>query len=207
MAKFCPSCGSSCKNEAGFCPACGAALPAAPARNNGRKLPASGGSFPTLVKRNIQIITAVIALFGLLTGVLNLFGLYDVKLSVSGLGSMEVALSTVRKDESGTMLLFVLSGYLMGVTGLATALLSGYSAFLRMKRANGARKFLHYAALVGTAGAALAIVLALLGGSMEQSGVKASLSIHFTYWISLILNGFLFYIDKVVLKKKRRVVK
>ena len=93
------------------------------------------------------------------------------------------------------------------MTAMRSGLERNFLAFLRMKRANGARKFLHYAALVGTAGSVLAIILALLGGSMEQSGVKASLSIHFTYWISLILNGFLFYIDKVVLKKKRRVVK
>lgn len=205
MARFCQKCGEPCNPDAGFCSACGAPVAASGTARPGRRLSAAG--FPVLVKKYIQVITAGIALFGLLTGILNLFGLYDVKMRAEGLGSVSVSLGTIRGDETGALLLFILSGYLMGITGLATAGLTGYSAYLRMKRINGAKKFLHYGALVSVAGAALAILLALIGGSAQQSGLKVTLSIHFTYWVSLILGGFLFYIDKVVLKKKRRVVK
>lgn len=216
MAKFCPNCGTQCEDNAVFCAGCGnkLAAPAAPQQpvyqapqqpvyQAPATAPAAPGNLADTVRKNLKIIIAVIAAVGLLVGIMNLFGTYDVKVTASYMGqsaSQEVALSDIRKDTPDEGMMYVLSTYLMGIVGLATAGLAGYSVYLLSKNAPGSKKFFSYAALVGAAGAVVALLMALLGSKIEMYGVEATMGVHFTYWIAVIVNAAALYVDKGILK-------
>ena len=228
MAKFCPNCGTSCEDNAVFCAGCGnkLAAPAAPQQPvyqapqqpvyqapqqpvyqapqyQAPAAPAAApaGNLADTVKKNIKIIIAVIAAVGLLVGIMNLVG-YDVEVSASYGGqsfSDDVALSEMRENPEGGET-YVLSTWVMALAGFAAGGLGAYSLVLLNKNAPGSKKFFSYAALAGTALSVVALVMGLLGGKIEMYGVEATISIHFTYWIAVIVNVAALYIDKGVLK-------
>ena len=211
MAKFCPNCGTSCEDNAVFCAGCGnkLAAPAAPQQpvyqapqyQAPAAAPAAAGNLADTVKKNIKIIIAVIAAVGLLVGIMNLVG-YDVEVSASYGGqsaSQDVALSDMREDSKGAEI-YVLSTWVMALAGFAAGGLGAYSLVLLNKNAPGSKKFFSYAALAGTALSVVALVMGLLGGKIEMYGVEATISVHFTYWLAVIVNVAALYIDKGVLK-------
>ena len=220
MAKFCPNCGTSCEDNAVFCAGCGnkLAAPAAPQQpvyqapqqpvyqapqyQAPAAAPAAAGNLADTVKKNIKIIIAVIAAVGLLVGIMNLVG-YDVEMSASYGGqsaSQDVALSDMREDTPDEAMVYVLSTWVMALAGFAAGGLGAYSLVLLNKNAPGSKKFFSYAALAGTALSVVALVMALLGGKPEMYGVEATIGVHFTYWIAVIVNAAALYIDKGVLK-------
>ena len=219
MAKFCPNCGTSCEDNAVFCAGCGnkLAAPAAPQQpvyqapqqpvyqapqyQTPAAAPAAAGNLADTVKKNIKIIIAVIAAVGLLVGIMNLVG-YDVEVSASYGGqsaSQDVALSDMRENPEGGET-YVLSTWVMALAGFAAGGLGAYSLVLLNKNAPGSKKFFSYAALAGTVLSVVALVMALLGGKIEMYGVEATIGVHFTYWIAVIVNAAALYIDKGVLK-------
>jgi len=149
-----------------------------------------------MIKAYLKIIIAVVAVFGLIAGIMNLFGTYDVSVEVYGYES-EGPLSDLRGDDA---LMYSISTYLMGVVGLAVAGLGGYTIYLMLNGQAGSKKFFGYTTMVGLFGTAVALLLALIGSSVTVSGVSASISINFTFWVSLVLNGALFAVGKVYLK-------
>ena len=171
--------------------------PAAPAA-----APAAAGNLADTVKKNIKIIIAVIAAVGLLVGIMNLVG-YDVEMSASYGGqsaSQDVALSDMREDTPDEAMVYVLSTWVMALAGFAAGGLGAYSLVLLNKNAPGSKKFFSYAALAGTALSVVALVMGLLGGKIKMYGMEATISVHFTYWIAVIVNAAALYIDKGVLK-------
>ena len=220
MAKSCPNCGTSCEDNAVFCAGCGnkLAAPAAPQQpvyqapqqpvyqapqyQTPAAAPAAAGNLADTVKKNIKIIIAVIAAVGLLVGIMNLVG-YDVEMSASYGGqsaSQDVALSDMREDTPDEAMVYVLSTWVMALAGFAAGGLGAYSLVLLNKNAPGSKKFFSYAALAGTVLSVVALLMGLLGGKIEMYGVEATISVHFTYWLAVIVNAAALYIDKGVLK-------
>ncbi len=198
MAKFCPKCGTPYEEPATFCTGCGNAL-SAPAASTA----SSNNEVVKTVKQYLKVIIAVVAAFALLIGIMNLFGMYDVSASAEAFGQKvnnEAPLSELREDAPDEAMAFILSGYALGLVGLAVAGLAGYSFYLVHTNAAGSKKFFSLAALVGTIGSAVALVLALFGSSIEIMGVDMKLGVNFSYWLLLILCGAMMYLDKILLK-------
>lgn len=198
MAKFCPKCGTPYEEPATFCTGCGNALsaPAAPASS-------SNNEVVKTVKQYLKVIIAVVAAIALLISVMNLFGLYKVSASAEVFGqkvSESTSLSEMREDAPDEAMAFILSGYALGIVGLAVAGLAGYSFYLVYTNAAGSKKMFSLAALVGTIGAAVALLMALFGSSIEVFGVEMKLGVNFSYWLLLIMCGAMLYLDKVLLK-------
>ena len=198
MAKFCPKCGTPYEEPATFCTGCGNALsaPAAPAATGSNEVVKT-------VKQYLKVIIAVVAALSLLFGIINLFGMYDVSMTAEGYGQKMTEsgpLSDIREDAPDSLIAYVLSGYAMGIVGLAVAGLAGYCFFLVYKNAPGSKKFFSLAALVGTIGSAICLLMALFGGKFEMFGVTATMGVHFSYWLMLILSGAMLYLDKFLLK-------
>jgi hypothetical protein len=198
MAKFCPKCGTPYEEPATFCASCGNSLSAHAA-------PAASGSNEVVktVKQYLKVIIAVVAAISLLIGVMNLFGMYDVSATTEMLGNeidSEAPLSELREDAPEEAMAFILSGYAMGIVGLAVAGLAGYSFYLVHTNAAGSKKFFSLAGLVGTIGSAVALLMALFGSNIESYGIEMELGVNFSYWVQLILCGAVMYLDKVLLK-------
>lgn len=198
MAKFCESCGTPYEEGTTFCSGCGKNLGGAPAPKK-----AVDNSPIGMVKQYLMIIVAVVAVFALIAGIMNLFATYDVDVTAE-YGGYEAtnsgALSDLREDSDDMYTMYILSTYLMGIVGLATAGLAGYTAYLLYSKAAGSKKFFSLTGLVGTAGSALALILAFIGRTEEMYGASATLSINFTYFVMLILCGALLALDKTILK-------
>ena len=200
MAKFCPKCGTPYEEPATFCTGCGNALSAPAAATS-----AVTGSNEVVktVKQYLKIIIAVVAAFALLIGFMSLFGMYEVTATAEMFGQKleeSSKLSDLRDgapDEAG---MFNLSGYALGIVGLAVAGLAGYSVYLLHTNAAGSKKFFSLAALVGTIGSAVALLMALFGSKIEYFGVEMTMGVNFSYWFLLILSGAMLYLDKVLLK-------
>ena len=218
MAKFCPNCGTSCEDNAVFCAGCGnkLAAPAAPQQPvyqapqqpvyQAPQAPAAAaapaGNLADTVKKNIKIIIAVIAAVGILVGIMNLVG-YDVEVSASYGGqsaSQDFALSDLREDTPDEAQIYVLSTWVMAIAGFAAGGLACYSLVLLNKNAPGSKKYFSYAALAGTALSVVGLLMGLMGGKLKMYGVEATISVHFTYWLAVIVNAAALYIDKGVLK-------
>lgn len=198
MAKFCPKCGTPYEEPATFCTGCGNALsaPAAPTASGSNEVVKT-------VKQYLKVIIAVVAAFALLVAIMNLFGLYKVSASAEVFGqkvSESTSLSEMREDAPEEAMMFMLSGYALGIVGLAVAGLAGYCFYLVHTNAAGSKKFFSLAALVGTIGSAVALLMALFGSSIDVFGVEMKLGVNFSYWLMLILCGAMLYLDKVLLK-------
>lgn len=198
MAKFCPKCGTPYEEPATFCTGCGNSLsaPAAPTA-------AGSNEAAKIVKQYLKIIIAVVAAFALLMGILNLFGTYNVSATAEFFGqkeTTEVELSELREDAPDEAMMFVLSSYALGLVSLAVAGLAGYSFYLVHTNAAGSKKFFSLAALVGTIGSAVALLMALFGSNIEYMGIEMKMGVNFSYWLMLILCGAMLYLDKVLLK-------
>ncbi len=198
MAKFCPKCGTPYEEPATFCTGCGNAL-SAPAASTA----SSSNEAVKTVKQYLKVIIAVVAAIALLMGIMNLFGMYDVSASAEAFGQKvtnEAPLSELREDAPDEAMMFILSGYALGIVGLAVAGLAGYSFYLVHTNAAGSKKFFSLAALVGTIGSAVALLMALFGSNIDYMGVEMNMGVNFSYWLMLILCGALLYLDKVLLK-------
>lgn len=198
MAKFCPKCGTPYEEPATFCTGCGNSLsaPAAPAA-------AGSNEAVKMVKQYLKIIIAVVAAFALLMAILNLFGTYNVSAKAEIFGhkeTTEVELSELREDAPDEAMMFVLSSYALGLVSLAVAGLAGYSFYLVHTNAAGSKKFFSLAALVGTIGSAVALLMALFGSNIEYMGIEMKMGVNFSYWLMLILCGAMLYLDKFLLK-------
>lgn len=198
MAKFCPKCGTPYEEPATFCTSCGNSL-SAPASST-----ATGNNeVVKTVKQYLKVIIAVVAAFALLIGIMNLFGMYDVSATTEMFGKeidSEAPLSELREDAPDEAMAFILSGYALGLVGLTVAGLAGYSFYLVHTNAAGSKKFFSLAALVGTIGSAVALILALFGSNIDAYGIEMKLGVNFSYWLLLILCGAMLYLDKVLLK-------
>jgi hypothetical protein len=137
MAKFCPKCGTPYEEPATFCTGCGNAL-SAPAASTA----SSNNEVVKTVKQYLKVIIAVVAAFALLIGIMNLFGMYDVSASAEVFGQKvnnEAPLSDLREDAPDEAMAFILSGYALGLVGLAVAGLAGYSFYLVHTNAAGSK--------------------------------------------------------------------
>lgn len=214
MDRFCPMCGAPIDGKTAFCINCGAPLgnpqpspyqaaQSAPQRRTRPAPPAN--PLVHYIKSYLKIIILVVAVFSLICGIMNLFGTYDVEATVSFAGEEDSSsgpISDVREDTPDDLVLYALSTYVMGIVGFAAFGLASYTIYLLLMNAPGSKKFFSLTALVGTVGTAVALLMALFGNSMEMMGAEMSFSIHFTYWVALILYAGLLCVDKILLKKR-----
>ena len=137
---FCPHCGENLKSDAVYCPACGTVLRQEAAQqqyhsyaNYGGKTPMSGAFLVAFI---MLVLYAVLELFSsasLLTFNSEMYDTLDqILLESSGMTLSEIFYDslgvTVTKEQ------FLNEMFVLGLTGVVSAILAGISAFLCFKR-------------------------------------------------------------------------
>ena len=231
---FCRNCGTQMTDDAKFCANCGTpvaapvapAAPAAPvqeapvqqapvqeapAQQAPAKAPAN--DIAATIKGYMHYIVGGVAVVALILGILNLFGLYNVSISWGGytLGSGSVS----DLYDGSTMLM--IGNILYGLVSLAIA---GVGALYFMKKQMNNDLYDKFigknvnsilaklvdgdgiATLIGAVGGVVAILQWIFFMTAGSGG--ASVSMHFTSWIMLIVYVALFCCDMFWLNKKQK---
>lgn len=170
-------------------------------------------------RKYLKIIIAVVAAFALLAGILNLFGLYNVSVTTSFNGEKQTSVGGSLGDlrSSSTSMeeipLYIISTFLMGLVGLASAVLLGGAAYILFSNKElvisnkqfKSRQLFSIGSIVLGAGSLLSLLMGLFGGTYSESvmgfSIKAVFNVNWTYWVAVILGVLLVVVDKVFFKE------
>ena len=219
---ICNSCGKTNPEGSKFCKHCGSAITAAPAPAAAPAASFSLSSIGDAVKKYMHLIIVAMTVFALILAILNLFNTYEIPATVSFDGESETNYGDVadlfESDDDGKYALALIGNVLMGVASLVIVIVG---ALYTLKKFNNTGLYDQFVAkivkgsdpffFIGIVGAVVALIQIIFYACCTQTAeffgekLTASIGVHWTTWVALVLYGLMAAADKFLLNKKAAV--